>query len=940
MRVVGEWPSAGLPAALRVSFSPGMFLRYLAASALTCIVVLVIATPMLAAHVHVNIWWFESLQLGPVYGRIWSTQKYLFLLFGALTYLLLTLVFIGTRALTYQPGREPSARSIDAGLTALTGVAVALVAILVGHIMADQWQTYLLATHRQSFGTVDPIHHQDLGFYVFTMPWRQTLGVFAAAILFLSALELGALAAIYTITSPYETQERDIRRIVAIGCLFASALFGYLAWRNFYLNPYDLTRPGTAFGGGATFAHASLWWFPIVGWVELLAAVALLANVYLARIRLAWIALIPIVMAIIAGAGQGIFQRFVVAPNELNAEYRYLGYTLASTRHAYGIDQWSSRAYTPHPLTAADVVGNRATVNDARIADVGAFTQVMRQRQEIRTYYTFNNADIDRYTVAGQTRQVLLAARETEFDKLPAQAQGWVNEHLKFTHGFGLTMAPANTVTRGGQPVLWVQNVPVQETVSGLPAVREPRIYFGEYTDSWIVTNATTPEFDSSTVNSDTTYRYRGPDGVPAGSGLKRLTLSWVLEGGIPFVNRLNISNYIRPSSRVLFHRNIYDRIQTIAPWLVLESNPYPVLRSNGSLVWMLDGMTHTDHYPYSDPTFGDNYRRNSIKIVLDAYTGRPTFYAFDAHDPILRAWSAVFPGLIHPFSEMPRDLVAHIKYPSDYLSWQAAAYQRYHVTDITSYYNGDNQWEIEKSMTYNWDNEDIETNQLQPIWTVARLFGDKRDSFFSILPFSVRGKSIMAGYLAADNNTYHVTALNMPRGSQTTGALQFENLYNQAPIISQTLTLLDQRGSQVVPGEILILPVGKALLYIKPLYLRSASSSSLPQLIRVVAGTQNAVNWDLTLGRALHDLLTQGDISNAPTGSLPGGTSIPSPTPAPVAPSPPSAKYAKLSDTQLIRLANSYYQAALQTPSLTEKDRDLREVGRILAVLQSRHKH
>jgi uncharacterized membrane protein (UPF0182 family) len=196
-----------------------------------------------------------------------------------------------------------------------------------------------------------------------------------------------------------------------------------------------------------------------------------------------------------------------------------------------------------------------------------------------------------------------------------------------------------------------------------------------------------------------------------------------------------------------------------------------------------------------------------------------------------------------------------------------------------------------------------------------------------------------MAGYLAADNNTYHVTALNMPRGSQTTGALQFENLYNQAPTISQTLTLLDQRGSQVVPGEILILPVGKALLYIKPLYLRSASSSSLPQLVRVVAGTQNAVNWDLTLGRALHDLLTQGDISNVPTGSLPGGTSTPSPTPAPVAPSPPSAKYTKLSDTQLIQLANSYYQAALQTPSLTEKDRDLREVGRILAVLQSRQK-
>ena len=934
MRTVGEYPSAWM----RNAFSARMFARYFLASALLFLVVLILSVPLLAAHVHVNIWWFESIGLGDVYGRMWSTQRHLFLLFGWLTYVFLTLVFVGTRALTYQPGREQAARAVDLAVTLVSGAIVALIAVLVGHAMADQWQPYLLATHHQNFSLLDPthhldpIHHLDLGFYVFTMPWRETLGSFAAGILVLGGLGLASLAAVYTLTSPYETQESDIRRVVAIGSLFAAVLFGYLAWRNFYLNPYNLTQPGTAFGGGATFAHASLWWYPIVGTVELLAALALLVNTFLARVRLAWIAAVPIVVAIAAASGQGIFQRFVVSPNELSAEYRYLGYTLNMTRHAYGIDQWHSRQYTPQTLTSADVSRDSATIHDARVADGGAFTQVMRQRQEVRTYYTFNNAEIDRYTVNGKVRQVLLAGRETNFSQLPDQAQTWVNEHLKFTHGFGLTMAPANTLTPDGQPVLWIENVPVQESIAGLPSVREPRIYFGEYTNNWIVTSATTPEFDSS---SDVSYRYRGPDGVSAGSGLTRLTLSWVLEGGIPFFNRLNISGYIRPSSRILLHRNMSDRIQTIAPWLTLDSNPYLVLRSNGSLVWMLDGMTHTDHYPYSDPTDGDNYRRNSVKITVDAYTGRPTFYAFDAQDPILRAWSAIFPGLIHPFSQMPADLVAHIKYPDDYLSWQAAAYQRYHVTDITSYYNGDNQWEVESSKTYNWDDGTSQEQPLSPIWAVARLFGDKHDSFYSILPFSVRGKQIMAGYLAADNNTYRVTALNMPRGSQTVGVTQFESLYSQAPTISSQLTLLDQHGSQVVEGQVLVLPVGKALLYIKPLYLRSVSGSALPQLIKVVVGTQNAVNWGNSLNASLNNLLTQGDISTAPqTGTTPSPTAPPPSTTAPV-----PAKYAKLSDAQLIALANRYYQAAQQTPSLTEKDRDLREVGRILQVLQSRHR-
>jgi uncharacterized membrane protein (UPF0182 family) len=579
----------------------------------------------------------------------------------------------------------------------------------------------------------------------------------------------------------------------------------------------------------------------------------------------------------------------------------------------------------------ADVSQDRATVQDARITDTDATTQVLQQRQENRTYYTFNTAKIDRYQVNGHVRQVTLAARELGFWKLPAQAQTWVNEHLKFTHGYGLTMAPANTVTRDGQPVLWIENVPVQETISGLPPVRQPRIYFGEYTNSWSLVDATTPEFDSSTADHDTSYRYAGPDGVTLGSGTKRLSISWALEGGFPFFNKLQISSYITPATRILLHRNIFDRIQTIAPWLELNSDPYIVLRPNGTLVWMMDGLTHSDHYPYSDPTFGDNYRRNSVKIVVDAYTGRASFYAFDSRDPILRAWEQIFPGLVQPFSHMPADLRAHIKYPSDYLTWQATAYQRYHVTDINSYYNGDNQWDIESNSQ----------GPLTPIWTEARLFGERQDGFFSILPFSVRGKAPMAGYLAANNNTYQVTALDMPRGAQTLGASQFESLWNQAPTISSTLTLLDQHGSQVQPGQLLILPVGKALLYIEPLYLRSSNSQALPQLIRIVVGTQNAVNWGDRLPAAINSLLTQGDISNVSQSANPGTPSSPvSPaTPAPVIANPASNQYANLSDAKLLALANSYFLAAQQTPSLSEKDKDLRQVGAILQVLQARHR-
>ncbi|MGI8825333.1 MAG: UPF0182 family protein [Chloroflexota bacterium] len=914
-------------------FGPQAFLRFLLASGVVVAAACVFIFIQLAAQVHVNIWWFESLRLGDVYGRMWDAQKHLFLFYGVLTYLLLALIFFATRAGTYRPGPSENSRAIDGLLVLAAGSAAMVVAMIAGAAMSGEWQLYLLAHHVQQFGVVDPIHHRDVGFYVFTMPWREVLGNFAAAVLLVGALELAALATTYTLTSPYETERSDIRRIIAVGSLFGAVLFAYFAWRNFFLYPFDLDRPGRAFGGGATFAHASLWWYSVVGIVEILAALVLVLNSLLRRPGLLAFAALPVIVGLMASAGQGIFQRFVVAPNELSAESPYLGYTLHSTRHAYGMDQWRVREYTPRTLTAEDVSRDSAAVSDARIADVGAFTQVIRQRQENRTYYTFNDAAIDRYTVDGTSRQVVIAPRELEFDQLTASAQTWVNEHLKFTHGYGLTMAPANTVTRAGQPVLWIQNVPVQETIAGLPPVRQPRIYFGQSTDSWILTGATTPEFDSSTADRDTSYRYAGPDGIPVGGGLKRLTLSWTVEGGFPFFNKLYISNYVRSTTRILLHRNIMDRVQTIAPWLLIDDQPYLVLRQNGSLVWMMDGITRTDHYPYSEPVDGDNYRRNSVKIVVDAYTGRPSFYAFDSADPILRAWSVIFPGLIQPFGRLPRDLKSHIKYPDTYLNWQAAGYQRYHVTDATSYYNADNEWDIESAQTYNWDDGTTNSTVLDPIWAVTRLFGSQQSSFFSILPFSVRNKQTMAGYLAVDNNTYRVTALDMPRGAQTMGVTQFQSLYNQAPAISSTITLLDQHGSQVVPGQLLILPVGKALLYIQPLYLRSATDQSLPQLNHVVVGTQNEVNWNYSLPTSLNSLLNAGDISN--TGRAPAGNGN-------VAPAPPlvtSKRYASLSDARLISLANSLYRAAATTPSLTAKDHDLQQVGAILRELAVRHK-
>ncbi len=929
-----DMPRAPLPGLQ----GPRGIASYFLAGLVIVILVLIFGGILLAAHVNENIWWFQSIGMGDVYGRIWNTQRNLFLIFGAIAYVFFTLIYFATRAATYRPGPDDAARWIGSALTLTVGFLAAVAAMIAGHAMASQWQLYLLSSHSQPFNVTDPIHHRDVAFYVFNLPWRETLGYYVLALLIVGALELAGVAAMFTLSSPFQTVKQDLRRLIAVSSLFAAVLFLFLAWRNYYINPYELNQPGTVYGGGATFVHASLWWYSVVGAVEVITALALLVNVGLRRAALTGLVVIPIVVGIAASAGQGIFQRFVVSPNELSAEFTYLGWTLHNTQHAYGIDQWNVRQYTPHVLNSADLASNPATVSDARIADSGAFTQVIQQRQENRTYYGFNTADLDRYILGGRQRQVLIAARELDSTKLPLQAQNWVNEHIKFTHGYGLTMSPANTVTRDGQPVLWVQNIPVMETQPGLPPVTQPRIYFGEDTNDWVLAGATTPEFDTSSANSDTSYYYQGPDGVQIGSGLRRLTLSWLEDGGFPFFSRLNISNYVKPTTRILLHRNIFDRIQTIAPWLTLDSNPYLVLRANGSLVWMMDGITSTDSYPYSDPTNGVNYERNSVKIVLNAYTGRATFYAFDAADPILRAWSSIFPGLIHPFSQMPADLKAHIKYPDDYLNWQAAGYQRYHVTDVTSYYNGDNEWDIETSTTYNWNDQATETNTLQPIWTVARLFGETHDTFFSILPFSVRGKATMAGYLAADNNTYKVTALDMPRGAQTTGVTQFESLYNQAPLISSTLTLLDQHGSEVVPGQMLILPVGKALLYIKPLYLRSASAQSLPQLVKVVVGTQNEVNWGYSLQNALNNLLTQGDISNvSPTGTGTSPTPSPSPTPLPVTP-PASSQYSHLSSTQLITLANQYFLAAERTPSLTAKDRDLRQLGLILTVLHSRH--
>jgi hypothetical protein len=559
---------------------------------------------------------------------------------------------------------------------------------------------------------------------------------------------------------------------------------------------------------------------------------------------------------------------FIVKPNELVREKPYIVYNTNLTRQAYGLDRITQREFPAETtVEAADAANNQATLQNIRLWDWRALQDTLRQIQEIRTYYDFPDIDIDRYQIDGTTREVMLAARELNIDKLPESSQNWINEKLIYTHGYGITMNPVNGFTQEGLPKLILSNMPVQSTVASL-AVTRPEIYFGELTNTDVYVKTRQEEFNYPQGQTNNLNSYEGNGGIVLGGFLRRLIIAFDRDD----LAKLPFSDDATQNSRLLMRRNIRDRVVTLAPFLTYDPDPYIVLGDNGRLSWMMDAFTVSDSYPYSTHySLGDdsiNYMRNSVKVVIDAYDGTVTFYVFDSTDPIIAAYRRIFPGLFKDASTMPPGLRKHVRYPELLLKLQGEVYGLYHMTDPEVFYNREDLWTVATEVGSS-ESGDQATQEMQPNFVLMKLPDESGEEFVEILPFTPANRNNLIGWIAGrcDGEKYGTSVVyDFPKTRLVDGPLQIEARIDQNAQLSGQLTLWNQQGSHVRRGALLVIPTGKALLYAEPIYLQ-AQRSPMPELRLVVLALQDRLAYGPTFESAMAALFG-GAVSslNAPS--------------------------------------------------------------------------
>ena len=777
-----------------------------------------------------------------------------------------------------------------------TGVA-ALVALFLGIFASNEWLTWLQYRHAVPFGQTDPWLFRDVSFYVFTLPFLDLARNLTLAVVVLSLI--GSTAA-YVMSG---TLALDPGRGLVVGAaarrhlgLIVAGLFLLLAWGAYLDVPRLLTTPGGIIHGASyvdVAVRAPV--FRVALWVALLGAGLSAVTAFTPR-NVPILAAVGLYVLVAVGGNLAAFglQRLVVTPDEQQREAPYIVHNIAATRQAFGLEGLDARELSGDAmLTLVDIENNRDTINNVRLWDHEPLLDTFGQLQEIRTYYDFTAVDNDRYFINGEYRQIMLSSRELNSNSLPNRS--WVNERLQYTHGFGVAMGPVNQVTVEGLPVLFIKDLPPISSVDF--TVDQPSIYFGELSNEYVIVNTDTDEFHYPEGDDNISTRYDGTAGVALSSLLRRLLFAVRFRA-----YEILVASQLGADSRILYHRNIVDRVTTIAPFLEYDADPYLVI-SDGRLVWMLDAYTVSDRYPYAAPAAnGVNYIRNAVKIVIDAYDGAVSFYLADPEDPIARTLQAIFPEFLYPLDEMSDDLRRHIRYPEGLFSLQTLIYSTYHMTNPEVFYNREDQWDVPV----------VDGEQMQPYYTIMRLPGEPRAEFIQMLPFTPRGKNNMAAWMVArsDGDQYgKMLVFQFPKQKVIFGPSQIAARINQDQDISPQLTLWNQQGSEVIQGTLLVIPIEEALLYIRPLYLR-ASGGRIPELKRVIVAYQNQIVMEETLNQALGRLFGSG-LAPAP-GALPAGAvvaelDVPQPTDAAAQVTAPA------NAEPLAAQASEHYRRALQ---------------------------
>lgn len=882
-------------------------LRLLTMVAVTLLVLFLLVAKW-GANIYVDWLWFQSLGYSSIFKTILLSELGLRLFVGLATFIFIFINLMLTRKAVLHSVdsrrymetddiitiyQSPLNKYITPRLLTVTFLAVSIaLAVFVSTAVTGDWVILQKYLHSTVFGYTDPIFNQDIGKYVFSLPFYQFIYRLITWFIILAAF---AIALVYFFT---ETSKEGLSKIfnslsARLHLSFLAALFFLVRTWGYRLEQYMLlysnNGASAVFGPGYTDINARLLAYKALFFISLFIAIIILINLFLRKFKLITYSIGGLILAsiILGGIYPSLIQNLLVKPNELNRETPYIANSIKYTRLAYALENVEIKKFPAgKTLNSSDIENNMDTIKNIRLWDWRPLKQTYEQLQEIRPYYELKSIDIDRYMINNEYRQVMLAARELDQSQLSETAQTWINQRLKYTHGYGITMNQVNEMTNEGLPKFLIKNIPPSDNIN--KKVNQPEIYFGELTQNYVIVNTIAKEFDYPVGGNNNEYtKYQGENGVKIGGFLQKALFALAFGD-----YKMLLASDIQPTSQVLFYRNIKERVPKLAPFLKYDSDPYIVLDDAGNLNWMWDAYTTSDMYPYSDPFNGrDNYIRNSVKVVINAYSGKVDFYIADHEDPIIQTYDKIFPGVFKSINEMPDDLQKHIRYPVDLFTIQAQKYTVYHMTDTEILYNQEDKWDLPTEKYFDKETE------MEPYYTITKLPDGSKPEYVLISPFTPKNKTNMIAWMAArsdEPNYGKLIVYEFPKQKLIYGPMQIEARIDQDTTISQQLTLWDQSGSSVIRGNLLVIPVKDALLYVEPLYLQ-AEQSKMPELRRVIVAHGDRIVMEPNLETALHKIFDTPISTNIEAGEL-----LPSP-----------GEMQNLTVMELISKANSFYDEA-----------------------------
>ncbi len=807
----------------------------------------------------VNFLWFKSVAyLSPFLKRL--VYRFITFVVGfGFSYFIYTLAF-------YVPKRREELELGEKIVSVLKKYVPLTLAFFTGLSFSSSFLTILFFLNRVGSNVLDPIFKKPVTFYMFTYPFLSYIFSFLLAIFIVAFIVEEIVYMLYIRTN---FPQSSLINLHATNLLSTIAGFIFLfTGLKIYISIYSLlfAQSGAVFGIGFTDLYVRVPMFKILAVIFLLASLFLFVYAIIPRftrrtpvIKLIVVGVVAVVL--LYQIVPALFQFLIVRPTELSREKQFLGYNIQGTREGYNLDSFSSIQVSDiTPLTDETVQREQTIVENLRFWDWRALRDTYQQIQSIRLYYAFNDVDVDRYMIEGKYKEVMISARELDSRLLPENSKTWVNIHLKYTHGYGICMNTVNEFTPEGLPNLLIKDIPPISTIPGV-VVSRPEIYFGELTNDYVFVNTLTEEFDYPKGEDNAYTTYQGDRGIPMNI-LNRLVFAIQFDDP-----NIILSRYLSSESRVLFIRNIKERVAKIAPYLEFGEDPYVVLGDDGRIYWMGDAYTYSSFYPYSEPVRffdrGINYLRNSVKYVVDAYTGDVSFYIVDSTDPVVQVLSKTFPSMFKSFSQMPEFLRKHMRYPDDMLQTQGYVYLNYHMSDPEVFYNKEDRWAIAQEKYYD------KTQDVIPYFSIIKDKQTNQYSFANIYSFTPYRKSNLVALVIAycDYDNYgKVEVMRFPKDKLIFGPLQIEARVDQDSEISKVLTLWNQQGSEVIRGNLLVIPVDSSILYLEPVYLQ-ASSARFPQVKKIVLASQDKLVWGDTFDESLKMLIGESVIPPAPTG-------------------------------------------------------------------------